>query len=206
MGTFHLSEADWLLQYPNMKKVLDSTEFILNEAFSTKPTPVSQKRKPLTALPLLEKSQFDLLDSFFIARVGAGLRNNTDAAEMTVAEMEEAIVTILISGNNNANGITKSMDKDLFDLYVKLGRDGERLDRVATTVFDSSEIDHAKQYLKRAVGYIANSNKPDWNIYDTANIEAEISVGFYHLFYKTGLIILLRAQGYNVKPVPLQNP
>jgi hypothetical protein len=258
VGTFHLTEADWLLQYPAMKEVIDSTEFILNEAYTSKPVSLAKKEKPLKALPLLDKSQFNYLDSFFVARVGEGIRNNPDAEAMTIAEMNEAVVTTLISGSSGANGITKLMDKDLFDLYMKLGREGDRLDRVATTEFDSSEIDHAKQYLSRTINHIKNSDKPDWNIYQAKGIEDTvlgykqmkmkylldeypvkvqqsddfdfvpiaqrnknwmpkmmdqllrkpclIAVGLGHLYYKTGIIMLLRSQGYTVEPVLLGQP
>lgn len=258
VGTFHLTEADWLLQYPAMKEVIDSTEFILNEAYTSKPVSLAKKEKPLKALPLLDKSQFNYLDSFFVARVGEGIRNNPDAEAMTIAEMNEAVVTTLISGSSGANGITKLMDKDLFDLYMKLGREGDRLDRVATTEFDSSEIDHAKQYLSRTINHIKNSDKPDWNIYQVKGIEDTvlgykqmkmkylleeypvkvqqsddfdfvpiaqrnknwmpkimdhlsrkpclIAVGLGHLYYRTGIIMLLRSQGYTVEPVLLGQP
>ncbi|WP_254412675.1 TraB/GumN family protein [Dyadobacter diqingensis] len=258
VGTFHLTEADWLLKYPEMKEVIDSTEFILNEAYTSKPASPAKKEKPLKALPLLDKSQFNYLDSFFVARVGEGIRNNPEAEAMTIAEMEAAVVTTLISGSSGANGITRLMDKDLFDLYIKLGREGDRLDRVATTEFDSSEIDHAKQYLFRAINHIKNSDKPDWNIYQTEGIEDAvldykqmkinyrldeypvkvqqsddfdfvpieqrnknwmpkmtdqlsrkpclIAVGLGHLYYKTGIIMLLRSKGYTVEPVLLRKP
>ena len=258
VGTFHLTEADWLLQYPAMKEVIDSTEFILNEAYTSKPVSLAKKEKPLKALPLLDKSQFNYLDSFFVARVGEGIRNNPDAEAMTIAEMNEAVVTTLISGSSGANGITKLMDKDLFDLYIKLGRKGDRLDRVETTEFDSSEIDHAKQYLLRTISHIKNSDKPDWNMYQTKGIEDAvldykqmkmkylleeypvkvqqsddfdfvpiaqrnknwmpkimdqlsrkpclIAVGLGHLYYRTGIIMLLRSQGYTVEPVLLGQP
>lgn len=259
IGTFHLTDASWLLKYPEITKVIDSTEYILTEVFTTEPVPKApQKREVLKALPLLDKAQFEMLDSFFVARVGEGIRNNIDAELMTVAEMEGAILTTLISGRSNANGITKLMDKDLFDLYVKLGRGGDHLDRVLKTDFDSSEIAYAKDYITRAVKYINNSDKPDWNIYQMNGVEeAEarykqmkveyrlhefptkvmtsnaldfipleqrnknwipkiiakitdqptlIAVGLAHLYYRTGIVMLLREQGYSVEPVALNKP
>jgi len=253
LGTFHLSDAEWLLKTPQFSKVVDSTEYILNEQFTTRPLPATSKKGILKALPLLDKKQFETLDSFFVARVGEGIRNNPDAAAMTVAEMESAIMVTLVSGNDKANAVTKFMDKDLFELYVKLGRHGDRLDRVKVTDFDSSEIGHAKQYLTRAVNYTIGSDKPDWNIYGTPSVEDTlahyktmnfeyhleehstktasasyfdfiplaqrnkdwmpkiississrptlIAVGLDHLYYKTGVIMLLRAEGYRVEPV-----
>lgn len=172
---------------------------------------------------------------------------------MTVAEMESAIAVTLGFGSDKANGITKFIDKDLFDLYVKLGRQGDQLDRVKVTDFDSSEIDQARQYLTRAVNYTIGSDKPDWNIYKMKGVEDDlvryqkmdfeyrldkdapqmkdspyfdfipldqrnknwmpkivtaissrptlIAVGLAHLYYKTGVIMLLRAEGYRVEPV-----
>ncbi|HWV32264.1 MAG TPA: TraB/GumN family protein [Dyadobacter sp.] len=253
LGTFHLSDAEWLLKTPQFGKVVDSTEYILNEQFTTQPLPATPKRNILKALPLLDRTQFETLDSFFIARVGEGIRNNPDAEAMTVAEMESAIMVTLVSGNDKANAVTKFMDKDLFELYVKLGRHGDRLDRVKVTDFDSSEIGHARQYLTRAVSYTIGSDKPDWNIYGTPSVEDTlahyktmnfeyhleeysartvsapyfdfiplaqrnkdwmpkiisaissrptlIAVGLAHLYYKTGVIMLLRAEGYRVEPV-----
>jgi hypothetical protein len=253
LGTFHLSDAEWLLKTPQMAQVVDSTEYILSEQFTTQPSPATTKREILKALPLLDKKQFETLDSFFVARLGEGIRDNPDASAMTVAEMESAIVVTLVSGNDKANAITKYIDKDLFELYVKLGRQGDRLDREKVTDFDSSEIDHARQYLSRAVNYTHGSDKPDWNIYGTPAVEDTlarykamqfeyhleepspkmqaapyfdfvpfdqrnkewmpkivsvisskptlIAVGLAHLYYKTGLITLLRAEGYRVEPV-----
>lgn len=255
LGTFHLSDAEWLLKTPQFGKVVDSTEYILNEQFTTQPLPATPKRNILKALPLLDRTQFETLDSFFIARVGEGIRNNPDAEAMTVAEMESAIMGTLTFGNKKPDGLTKFMDKDLFDLYVKLGRQGDRLDRVKITDFDSSEIDHARKYLTRAVNYIAGSDKPGWNVYQMPQVEKALSlyknmqfkyhfdedsvkvktkdplyfdmlplaqrnkdwmpkiisaissrptliaVGLAHLYYKTGVIMLLRAEGYRVEPV-----
>lgn len=214
---------------------------------------MTPKKEILKALPLLDKKQFETLDSFFTARVGEGIRDNPDAAAMTVAEMESAIMVTLVSGNNKANAFTKFMDKDLFELYVKLGRQGDRLDRVKVTDFDSTEIGYARQYLTRAVNYTIGSDKPDWNFYGTPSVEDTlahyktmrfeyhldkyststasapyfdfvplaqrnkewvpkiississrptlIAVGLGHLYYKTGVIMLLRAEGYQVEPV-----
>lgn len=255
LGTFHLSDAEWLLEKSPIKKVIDSTEYILNEAFSTKPLPPATKKNPLKALPLFSPEQYQTVDSFFVARVGEGIRNNPDATAMTIAEMEGAILGTLTFGNNKPDGLTKFMDKDLFDLYAKLGRQGDRLDRVKITDFDSSEIDHARKYLTRAVNYIAGSDKPGWNVYQMPEVEQALSlyknmqfkyhfdedsvkvktkdplyfdmlplaqrnkdwmpkiisaissrptliaVGLAHLYYKTGVIMLLRAEGYRVEPV-----
>lgn len=255
LGTFHLSDAEWLLKTPQMSKVVDSTEYILNEAFSTNPLPLVAKRNVLKALPLFDPKQYQTVDSFFVARVGEGIRNNPDAAAMTIAEMEGAILGTLTFGKDKPDGLTKFIDKDLFDLYVKLGRQGDRLDRVKVTDFDSSEIDHARKYLARAVSYIAGSDKPGWNVYQMPNVEdllsryknmqfeyhfdedsmkmktkdplyfdmlplaqrnkewmpkiississrpTLIAVGLGHLYYKTGVIMLLRAEGYQVEPV-----
>ncbi|MGX5853989.1 TraB/GumN family protein [Dyadobacter jiangsuensis] len=253
LGTFHLSDAEWLLKTPQFSKVVDSTDYILSEQFTTRPLPGTSKKDILKALPLLDKKQFETLDSFFVARVGEGIRNNPDAAALTVAEMESAIMLTLVSGNEKANAVTKYMDKDLFELYVKLGRQGDCLDRVKVTDFDSSEIVHARQYLTRAVNYTIGSDKPDWNLYGTPAVEDTlaryktmrfeyrlgeysaqtasspyfdfiplaqrnkdwmpkiisaissrptlIAVGLAHLYYKTGVITLLRAEGYQVEPV-----
>lgn len=256
LGTFHLTGAEWILEYPEMRKIIDSTEFILTEAFTTHQiVTTSPKGEVLKAIPMLDANQFHTLDSFFVARVGEGIKNNIEAESMTIAEMEGAILTTLTSKNQNPNGISKLMDKDLFDLYVKSGRQGVRLDRIAVVDFDSSQINNAKQYLARALGYIKNSDKPGWNIYqmqevgdatsrykkmefdyqlnesasrvqtstdfDFVPIEQRnknwipkiienidkrpclVAVGLGHLFYQTGLIMLLRNQGYKVEPVIL---
>jgi uncharacterized protein YbaP (TraB family) len=253
LGTFHLSDAAWLLETSQIRAVVDSTEYILNEAFSTQPLPVTTKKNALKALSLLDIKQYETLDSFFVARVGEGIRNNPDAANMTVADMETAIFQTLMSGRKKADGITKPVDKELFELYVRLGRQGDQLDRVKVADFDSSEIDHARQYLTRAVNYTVGSDKPDWNIYQTTGVEEElaryksmkfeyrldeyapktkspgyfdfiplevrnknwmpkiiaaisnrptlIAVGLAHFYYKTGVIMLLKAEGYHVEPV-----
>ncbi|MCE7039291.1 TraB/GumN family protein [Dyadobacter sp. CY312] len=256
LGTFHLTDAKWILEYSEMKKVIDSTEFILNEAFTTHQVPIKPHiREVLKALPLLDKHQFRTLDSFFVARVGEGIKNNIDAENLTIAEMEGAILTTLASNSENSTAVTKLMDKELFDIYVELGREGDRLDRIPISDFDSSQIDHAKQYLGRALGYIKNSDKPGWNIYQMQDVDDAtsrykkmefdyklnesdlslqtstdfdfvpmeqrnknwipkiveninkrpclIAVGLSHLYYKTGLIMLLRNQGYRVEPVIL---
>ncbi|SDE80462.1 hypothetical protein SAMN04487996_10741 [Dyadobacter soli] len=253
LGTFHLSDAEWLLKKPEMSKVIDSTEYILNEAFSTQPAVAVKKKYVLKALPLLDPKQFQTLDSFFVARVGEGIRNNPDAEAMTVAEMGSIIMETLVSGSDKPNAITKFIDKDLFDLYIKLGRQGDQLDRMKVVDFDSSEIDHARQYMARAMHYIVGSDKPDWNPYHMTDLEGSlanykamkveyhldgyskdtntityfdfipldqrnkdwmpkitatistkptlIAVGLGHLYYQTGLIVLLRKQGYRVEPV-----
>lgn len=260
LGTFHLAEAEWLYSYTEIKTVIDSTDFILTEAFSTDSvvTISTATKNEIKALPLLTSKQFNVLDSFFVARVGEGIKGNEDAANMTLAEMRSAIVTTLISQTKGPNGITSLMDLDLFNLYQKRGRKGDRLDRVAPSEFDSASIDHARQHLARSLSYIDGSDKPDWNIYKQTGIEelrerykkfdfdyklseqadsvstspdfdfvpvevrnrnwmnkitstiasrpTLIAVGLGHLYYKTGVIALLRQLGYQVEPVILSKP
>ncbi|MCF2446525.1 TraB/GumN family protein [Dyadobacter sp. CY345] len=172
LGTFHLADADWLYDYPQMKKVIDSTNFILTEAFTTlTPNTQPNRETQLKALPLLNDAQFQVLDSFFVARVGEGIKDNIEAKNMTVAEMEAAILSTLTSGSQGPNGITKYMDLDLFKLYQKLGRSGDRLDPLKPTEFDSDNIKHAKQHLARSIKYIENSDKSDWNIYQMKGVD-----------------------------------
>ncbi|RAJ92563.1 hypothetical protein LX87_04893 [Larkinella arboricola] len=258
LGTFHLADAEWLYEYPEIKKVIDSTEFILTEAFTTErtETPFAKTGSQLKALSLLTPEQYRTLDSFFVARVGEGIVGNPDAETMTVAEMRNAILTTLATQSKEANGITKFMDLDLFRLYEKLGRKGDRLDRVTPTEFDSTNIDQAKQYLARSLKYLENSDKPDWNIYQMTGVDETvahykkmefdyklneravnvqtstdfdfipveqrnknwmskiiaaistkpclIAVGLGHLYYRTGVIMLLRDRGYQVEPVIFQ--
>ncbi|QRR03189.1 TraB/GumN family protein [Dyadobacter sandarakinus] len=257
LGTFHLADADWLYTYPEIQKAIDETEFILTEAFTTDSTPAFSipRKDQLKAIPLLDEEQYATLDSFFIARVGEGIKGNQDAENMTVAEMRGAIITTLISETKGPNGITNFMDLDLFKYYQKLGRKGGRLDRVAPSEFDSVAIEHAREYLARSLRYIEGSDKSDWNIYHQDGIEDIISrykafdldykldqhadkmellsdfdfvpveernknwiskitsmistrptliaVGLGHLYYRTGVISLLRKDGYKVEPIIL---
>ncbi|WP_460639868.1 TraB/GumN family protein [Larkinella harenae] len=167
LGTDHLVDAEWLFEYPEMQKVIDSTEFILTEAFSTEPpaTLSTRPKNSLKALPLLTPKQYTTLDSFFVARVGEGINGNEDAQNMSVAEMEAAILMTLVAHTKGANGVTKSMDLDLVKFYQKLGRKGDRLDRMKTTAFDSTSIEQARQYLTRSLRYIEGSDQPGWTIY-----------------------------------------
>lgn len=172
LGTFHLADAEWLYDYPEMKKVIDSTEFILTEAFTTEQAKApSTTETGLKALPLLSKEQYQTLDSFFVARVGEGIAGNADAENMTVAEMGGAILMVLTSEIKGANGITKYIDLDLFTLYQKLGRKGDRLDQVKPTEFNSDNIEHARQHLARSLSYIKNSDKPGWNIFQMTGVD-----------------------------------
>jgi uncharacterized protein YbaP (TraB family) len=176
LGTFHLADAEWLYEYPEMKKVIDSTIFILTEAFTTAPSePLSINESRLKAIPLLTAEQYKTLDSFFVARIGEGITNNPEAENMTVAEMGGAILSTLLLQSKGANGVTKSMDLDLFTLYQRLGRNADRLDRIKPTEFDSDNIEHAKQHLTRSLGYIKNSDKPGWNVYQTEGVEEEVA-------------------------------
>ena len=172
LGTFHLTDADWLYGYPEFKEVIASTEFILTEGFTTlNPDTASVKESKLKALPLLSNEQYKTLDSFFVARVGEGISNNKEAANMTVDEMGGAILFTLTYGQAGPNGVTKYMDRDLFTLYQKMGRSGDRLDRILPTEFNSDNVEHAKQHLARSLNYIKNSDKPDWNIYQTKGVD-----------------------------------
>lgn len=174
LGTLHLADAEWLYSYPEIKKVIDSTEFILTEAYSSEPIVTPVIKSKLKAIPLLTKEQYQTLDSFFVARVGEGIRNNAEAESMTVAEMQNAIVSTIYSDSKNIRDGRKLMDADLFMLYRKLSRKGDRLDRVAQVEFDSTGIEHAKQNITRALGYIRNSDKPDWNTYQATGVSEQI--------------------------------
>lgn len=257
LGTFHLADVDWLYTYPEIQQAIDETEFILTEAFTTDSitAPSIPHKDQLKALPLLDEGQHAKLDSFFIARVGEGIKGNQDAENMTVAEMRSAIMFTLISQTKGPNGVTSFMDLDLFKYYQKLGRKGDRLDRVAPSEFDSATIGHAKEYLARSLSYIEGSDKSNWNIYHQDGVEDVLSrykafdfdykldqhadkievspdfdfvpveernknwmskitsmistrptliaVGLSHLYYRTGVISLLREKGYKVEPIIL---
>jgi hypothetical protein len=176
LGTYHLSDAEWLYEYPEIRKVIDSTTFILTEGFSTFISDsLSTHTSQLKAIPLLTNHQYQTLDSFFVARVGEGIKGNSEAENMTVAEMGSAILITLVADSKGANAVTKYMDFDIFTLYRKLGRSGDRLDIIKPTEFNSNNIEHAKQHLKRSLGYIKNSYKPDWNIYQTKGADSVLA-------------------------------
>jgi uncharacterized protein YbaP (TraB family) len=259
LGTMHLMEMDWLLSFPEIKAVVDSTEYILNEAFSTElKMPMTTKRPgDLTALSLLTPAQYQTVDSFFIARVGEGIRANPDAEEMSVAEMQSAILQTLVMDRPGANGITRFMDLDLFNLYKARGDGGDHLDKLKNYDFDSTRVTDARLVMKQIIGRIAGSDKPEWNIYsdqdqveevirryrqmdlpyyldktDSTYVKQDveygyvtiqernrnwlpkiekniaqrsclIAVGFAHLRYTTGVIVLLRELGYTLEPVSI---
>lgn len=258
LGTMHLAPADWLYAFPEMKYAIDSTEFILSEAFTTDQIPASAipKATRLNAMDIMTAEQYKYVDSFFVARVGEGITGNSDAIEMTVGEMANAIILTLQQGAPTGSTIMNGMDADIFTRFVNSGRKGARLDRIETTEFDSSSIDNARRYFAKILTYLSGSDKPDWNIYGMKNLDKAISdykkmnlkyyfnvedngagepygefdyvplkirnqnwipkilanisqksclimVGFAHLRYKTGIISLLKEQGYVVEPVAL---
>ena len=258
LGTMHLAPADWLYAFPEMKYAIDSTEFILSEAFTTDRIPDSAipKSKRLRAMDIMSAEQYKFVDSFFVARVGEGITGNSDAIEMTVGEMAGAIISTLQQGAPTGSTIVNGMDTQIFARFISSGRKGARLDRIETTEFDSSSIDNARKYFTKILTYLSGSDKPDWNIYGMKNLDQAISdykkmnlsyrfdvedngegepynefdyvplkvrnknwipkietnisqksclimVGFAHLRYKTGIISLLREQGYMVEPVAL---
>lgn len=187
LGTDHLADAEWLYAYPPMKNVIDSTDCILTEAFTTHPpeVPAIPPEKQVKALPLLTEKQYNTLDSFFVARVGEGIRGNQEAHNMTVAQMSSAILMTLVAQTTGPNGVTKSMDLDLFNLYVKLGRPAYRLDRLPQTEFDSTRLKEAKHYLARYLNHLVGSDQPGWTIY--AKTGGQQTVSHYktmHIDYK----------------------
>lgn len=255
LGTMHLMEVEWLYEHSEILNVLDHTEYLFTEAFTTQSNQTPVQASSLKALPLLTSSQYNTLDSFFVARIGEGIKHNPEAEAMTVAEMETAMLTVLLASSSKPDGITRFMDLDLFKLYKSKGKQADRLDRIPFTAFDSTTIDQAKAYLSRSLKYIKNSDKPSWNVYGIDNADQArlyyrqmkfdyqldqqptpmehssdfdfipieqrnknwipkiipclstkpclIAVGLIHLFYKTGVISLLRAQGYTVEPIYL---
>lgn len=259
LGTMHLMELDWLLSFPEIKAVVDSTEYILTEAFSTEVEPFSVNKRPgtLTALSVLTPKEYQTLDSFFVARVGEGVRANPDAEEMSVLEMESAILQTLVLDRPGGNGVTRYMDLDLFKLYKARGKGGDHLDKLKNYDFDSTHVADARSVMIKAIGRIAGSDRPEWNIYSDQNRVEEImrryrqmdvpyflnkadstdvkqdaeygyltiqernrnwlpkieknitqrscliAVGFGHLRYSTGVIVLLRDLGYKLEPVSI---
>jgi uncharacterized protein YbaP (TraB family) len=259
LGTMHLMELDWLLSFPEVKAAVDSTEYILSEAFSTEVETFSVSKRPgqLTALSVLTPKEYQTLDSFFVARVGEGIRANPDAEEMGVLEMESAILQTLVLDRPGGNGVTRFMDLDLFKLYKASGKGGDHLDKLKNYDFDSTRVNEAHSVMSRIIARITGSDKPEWNIYsDQDQVEevmrryrqmdmpyhfdkssstdfkreeeygvlplAErnhnwlpkieknikqrsclIAVGFGHLMYRTGLVVLLRDLGYKLEPVSI---
>ncbi|TLV02562.1 TraB/GumN family protein [Dyadobacter luticola] len=255
LGTHHLLDSAWLFQFPKIKAAVDSSEFLLTEVFSTDPInlPVKSARS-LKAVSIITSEQYQTLDSFFVVRVGEGIKNNTDAAEMNVAEMWDVIMQTLVADRAGGNGVNRSMDQDLFNYFKSKGKKGDHLDKVKNYDFDSSRINDARNVMQKAIALIPGSDKPGWNIY-SRNIDIQhvidsykqmnapyelektdtpdqpvvlndygtleqrnrywipkieknmtgksclIAVGFAHLKYKTGLIVLLREKGYRVEPV-----
>jgi uncharacterized protein YbaP (TraB family) len=260
LGTMHLGELDWLLTFPRIKSAIDSTEYILTEAFSTEVTTVTVQKtaSTLRAVSVLNAAEYKTLDSFFVARVGEGITNNPDAEEMNVFEMWAAIYETLVMDMKGPDGITKSMDLDLFNLYKSTGRGGDHLDKLKDMNFDSTQIDDARKVMRSMLAKIPGSEKPGWNIYsqntnieetmrvykqmkvpyqfektDSSDVIIEneyghitieqrnrnwlpkieknisqkpclIAVGFGHLRYKTGLIVLLKDLGYQVEAVSVK--
>ena len=173
LGTAHLVEVDWLYEFSQTRKVIDSTEFILTEAFSTDVKDVERQPagKKLKAVDIMTSEQYKMVDSFFVARVSEGISDNPEAENMTVAEMRSAILSTLTMNIQGADGISKFMDLDLFKAFVSRGRQAARLDRIATTEFDSTSIADAKSFFAGTLKLIQGSDKPDWNIYQFKGLD-----------------------------------
>jgi len=175
LGTMHVIKGDWAYAFPEIKHAIDSTEFLLSEAFTTSPTVEKiPKNKRLRAISILTSEQYKTLDSFFVARVDDGIKNNPEAEEMTIAEMRSAILLTLVVNKSGANGITEFMDLDIFKLFLKNGRKADMLDRVPTVDFDSSSIENAKRFFSGTIASIKGSDKPDWNIYHNDSLDKNI--------------------------------
>ena len=172
LGTMHLIKGDWAYAFPEIKHAIDSTEYLLSEAFTTdKIEEKIPKGKRLRAISILTPEQYKTLDSFFVARVGDGIRNNPEAEEMTVAEMRGAILSTLVANKEGANGITEFMDLDIFKQFLKNNRKCDRLDRVGTEEFDSSSIEDARLFFSGTMALINGSDQPDWNIYHHKEVD-----------------------------------
>jgi uncharacterized protein YbaP (TraB family) len=176
LGTMHLLELDWLQSFPKIKSVIDSSEYILTEAFSTEAETVQKTKRPgeLKALTLLTPEEYRMLDSFFVARVGEGIRDNPDAEGMNVLEMRSAILQTLVLDRAGGNGVNRFMDLDLYHLFRSRGKGGDHLDKVKTYDFDSTQKADARLVMRQVLGRIAGSDKPEWNVYSSQEHVKEI--------------------------------
>ena len=177
LGTNHMVEVDWLLSFSKFNQVIENTEVILTESFNTTQTYGSKEKGKIypTAISLLSEGQFAYLDSFFVARVEDGIANNPDAEAMTVSEFIGAVYYVLTLNNSKADGVTKFMDLQLFEIYQKSGRAGDNLDSIKIYEYDFNETEAAKLKLIEVIKQIKGSDKPNWNIYHQDNLEEAIS-------------------------------
>ncbi|MBB5283777.1 hypothetical protein HNQ92_001903 [Rhabdobacter roseus] len=170
LGTYHLLEGAWLYRFSEIREVLDRTEFMLSEGFSTSSAPSTPASPPLKALAILTPRQFSTIDSFFIAQVGEGIVNNPDAAAMTVGELNSAILFTAVQSTPGANGITKYMDLDLFTLFTATGKPADALEEPQAApgrIHEFVDVEAARQSVDQTLARIKNSHLPGWNIYNT---------------------------------------
>ena len=174
LGTCHALRADWLYSFPEVKKVVEICDHLITESIGEKPK--ERTKKPasvmLKAVDVMTPDQYKTLDSFFVARVGEGIKNNPDAEEMHVKEMTRAILQTLLV-DNAGQGISLIMDSDLYQFYQQKKKTTSALEHQDDFDFDSTNMDKAKLEMAKFVTAVKLGNDPAWNMSDTTKAAGE---------------------------------
>ena len=252
LGIHHMIGIDWLYNFPEVKKIIETSDYLLTELYGDNNEADSLPEHKIKALDILTSEEFSILDSFFVVRVGEGIADNEVAEAMDVFEMCSAILSTLLAPREGDEHL--GMDYELFKFFQYKSKTSFRMDDMKYLAFNEEDTVRAREIMRMYIEAVKIGDHPAWNLADTtyglglltqsykdmsfkyhlakedpqkkspiANqtvkernrmwipmIEERISkhkcliaVGFYHLCYDTGLIVLLRQQGYTVEPVTL---
>jgi len=173
LGTCHALRADWLYTFPEIKKVVENCDHLITESFDDSNNKIAKPEiGKLRAVDVMTPDQYKTLDSFFVARVGEGIKNNFDAEEMYVKAMTRAILQTLLV-DNSGEGISLIMDSDLYKHYQQNKKPTSALENQDSWEFDSTNIDKAKIEINRYVELVRRGNDRAWNRIDTTSAAGE---------------------------------
>ena len=168
LGTCHALRAEWLYTFPEVKAVVENCDHLITESLEEKHK--EKIKKPdavmLKAVDVMTPDQYKTLDSFFVARVGEGIKNNPEAEEMHVKAMTRAILQTLMV-DDSGQGIGLIMDSDLYQFYRQKKKTTSALEHQDDFDFDSTNLDKAKLEMAKFVAAVKLGNNPAWNRSDT---------------------------------------
>ncbi|WP_165806521.1 TraB/GumN family protein [Chitinophaga parva] len=251
IGTCHAVGKSFLDSIPAIRAILQQSRCLLTELYPSDNSDGVTTTTDIQALPLLDKRQYALMDSFFKATAGPteGL-DNPDVLHISVYDFIGGIREMLLRRSGTA--AFAQMDRELYESFHAAAKATYALEKATDLYFRPGDTVAAKALLDRYISTV--SQWDEWDIsnpqsdiakfikrYKTLQLDYQLSateptalsqqfsktianrnknwlpkiehymqqqptvvaVGFYHLAFTTGLINLLRADGYNVTPVAL---
>ncbi|UCS94263.1 TraB/GumN family protein [Echinicola marina] len=174
LGIHHLVSANWLYNFPEIKYAIENSDYLLTELYGENIDTTPLPENNIKALDILTPEEFNILDSFFIARVGEGIVDNEVAEEMNVFDMCSGILSTLMTSTESKE--LPSMDRELFSIFQHQGKPTYRMDKIEYHAIGINDTARAREVIKPMIELAKLGSLSALDLEDTVDTQGLVHI------------------------------